>query len=76
MVHRPLLIILSALVLFSILLSQASPARADGAPFVPDIDVWSRIEEGQQIAVIHLSEGDTAQVDLCVSLSILTIHCT
>jgi len=68
MAHRRLLIILSTLVLFSILLTQASPARADGGPIVPEPDLWAQIDEGQQIAVIHLSEGDTAQVDLFITL--------
>lgn len=66
--HRRPFMVLSILALFSVLLTQLSPARADGGPIVPDPGLWAQIDEGQQIAVIHLGKGDTAQVDLFITL--------
>jgi hypothetical protein len=43
-------------------------AYADGGIITEDVEVWEQIEEGEQIAVVHLSEGDTAKVELFVSL--------
>lgn len=66
--HRRLIMVLSTLILFSVLLTQASPARADGGPIILDPGLWAQIDEGQQISVIHLGEGDTARVDLFITL--------
>lgn len=42
--------------------------HADGGVIIDDIKVWEQIEEGEQVAVVRLSQKDTAQVDLFVSL--------
>jgi hypothetical protein len=45
------------------------PAHADGGPILDDVELWAQIEEGMQIAVVHLdAQEDTAQVDLFISL--------
>jgi hypothetical protein len=43
------------------------PAKADGGPIV-DSRIWSYLKEGQQIAVITISDLQTAEVDLFISL--------
>jgi hypothetical protein len=44
-------------------------ARADGGIVVSDPSLWAWIEEGQQIAVVHLAKGDLAKVDLFITMN-------
>jgi len=44
------------------------PALADGGPILSDPQLWSQLQEGQQIAVVSLGTDDRAQVDLFVSM--------
>lgn len=44
------------------------PALADGGPILSDPQLWSQLQEGQQIAVVSLGADDRAQVDLFVSM--------
>jgi hypothetical protein len=55
--------IMAAVTLFS-----PSVAFADGGPILSDPDLWALLEEGQQIAVIRLGDGNQAQVDLFISI--------
>jgi hypothetical protein len=48
--------------------AAANSGIADGGIIVEDIEVWEQIQEGEQIAVVRLTEADAAQVDLFVSL--------
>ncbi len=43
------------------------PARADGGPMV-DPQLFAKLKEGQQVAVIRLQDVNTASVDLFVSI--------
>jgi hypothetical protein len=58
-------------VLLALLLTLALPslARADGGPIIPDPELWAMIDEGQQIAVVHLEQDGTARVDLFISMA-------
>jgi len=51
-----------------LLLVLPSLADADGGPILSDPELWAMIEEGQQIAVVHLQQDGTCQVDLFVSM--------
>jgi hypothetical protein len=42
---------------------------ADGGPVLPDPELWAMIDEGQQIAVVHLQQDGTAKVDLFISMA-------
>jgi hypothetical protein len=46
-----------------------SLANADGGPILSDPELWAMIDEGQQIAVVHLQQEGTARVDLFISLA-------
>jgi len=46
----------------------ASGVRADGCLVLPDPQLWSRLREGQQTAVVNLTDSSHAQVDLFVSM--------
>jgi len=52
-----------------LLLALPSLACADGGPILSDPELWAMIDEGQQIAVVHLQQDGTAQVDLFVSMA-------
>ncbi len=55
--------------LFIILITVIpTPARSDGGIITEDPHVWEQIQEGDQIAIVHLSEEDVASIDLFVSL--------
>jgi hypothetical protein len=56
------------LIIASLLLSFPSRAIADGGPILSDTELWAQLEEGQQTAVITLTDDNTADVDLFVSL--------
>jgi hypothetical protein len=43
------------------------PAMADGGPIVP-YDLWERLKEGQQIAVVTILDQERARVDLFISI--------
>src|SRR5512136_1108697 len=51
----------------SLLLCFPSAATADGG-VVTDPELWARMEEGQQTAVVTLKSNNTVDVDLFVSL--------
>lgn len=51
------------------LLVLPSPADADGGPILSDPELWALIDEGQQIAVVHLQQDGTAQIDLFISMA-------
>jgi hypothetical protein len=46
----------------------AVPVQADGGPMVVDPDLYARLKESQQIAVITIKDTSTASVDLFVSI--------
>lgn len=46
----------------------AAPVVADGGPFLTDAELWARLTEGHQIAVVRLLGPREAQVDLFISL--------
>jgi hypothetical protein len=58
------------LVIIGLLLSLSWPAlvAADGGPWTEDRERWSSLQEVEQIAVVQLGSGQTAQVDLFISL--------
>jgi len=62
------LLIRCAILISLICLLVPGSASADGGIILPDPNLWALIDEGQQIAVIHLDEDDTAQVDLFISM--------
>jgi hypothetical protein len=41
---------------------------ADGGPILSDPQLWSLLKEGQQTAVINLGSGNTAHIDLFVTM--------
>jgi len=55
-------------VIATLLLSLPAPAMADGGPVLSDPQLWAQLEEGQQIAVVRLGNGNTARVDLFISM--------
>ena len=46
---------------------NSNPVSADGGPMV-DTTLFSKLKEGQQVAVIRIKDIETAQVDLFVSI--------
>ena len=52
----------------TLLLSLPAPAMADGGPVLSDPQLWAQLEEGQQIAVVRLGNGNTSRVDLLISM--------
>jgi hypothetical protein len=63
--------ILGLVVVAGLVLALALPslAGADGGPILSDPELWAMIDEGQQIAVVHLQQDGTCQVDLFVSMA-------
>ncbi len=55
-------------VIITLLLALPAPAMADGGPILSDPQLWAQLEEGQQIAVVRLGSGNTARVDLFISM--------
>jgi len=55
-------------VIATLLLALPMPAMADGAPILSDPQLWAQLMEGQQIAVVTLGSGNTAHVDLFISM--------
>jgi hypothetical protein len=58
----------TTLVTTCLLLSFPSAAIADGGLVLSDSQLWARMEEGQQTAVVTLQSDNTVDVDLFVSL--------
>lgn len=56
-------------ILLAVVLSTAwpLPARADGGPMV-DPELFAKLKEGQQVAVITFQDTNTASVDLFISI--------
>jgi len=59
--------ILIAILLAVIFTAWPLPARADGGPMV-DPELFAKLKEGQQVAVITFQDTNTASVDLFVSI--------
>jgi hypothetical protein len=59
---------LSLSFLLVLLLAQGATARADGCVVPPDPQLWAYLREGQQTAVVNLSDADHAAIDLFVSM--------
>ena len=68
MPRKGLHLLLAGLMTVTIGLGRARLAQADGGVVIPDSELWALIEEGQQVAVIRLDEGDAAHVDLFITL--------
>jgi hypothetical protein len=62
-------IIIFTAILLAVVLSTTwpLPAKADGGPMV-DPNLFAKLKEGQQIAVIQFHDTDTASVDLFISI--------
>jgi hypothetical protein len=60
--------LVNIIVIAVLLLGLPAPAMADGGPVLSDPQLWAQLEEGQQIAVVRLGNGNTAQVDLFISM--------
>ncbi|MCJ7576069.1 MAG: hypothetical protein MUO80_05280 [Dehalococcoidia bacterium] len=58
----------TAFIIASLLLCFPSAAIADGGLVLSDSQLWARMEEGQQTAVVTLKSDNTVDVDLFVSL--------
>ena len=61
-IHFLFLIFITGIFLF-----KPFPVKADGGPVVP-YEVWTLLEEDQQIAVVTIKDKDTAEIDLFISL--------
>jgi hypothetical protein len=66
--RRKTLCLAAALIIASLLVCFPATAIADGGPVLSDPQLWAQLEEGQQTAVVTLSNDDTVDVDLFVSL--------
>ncbi len=66
--RRPMLALLTIAGL-ALVLALPPLARADGGPILSDPELWAKIDEGQQIAVVRLQQDGTAQVDLFISMA-------
>jgi hypothetical protein len=58
----------TAVVALVLALAVPAPAGADGGPIFSDPQLWARLKEGQQTAVINLGSGNTAHIDLFVTM--------
>ena len=58
----------TAVVALVVALALPAPAVADGGPILSDPQLWARLKEGQQTAVINLGSDNTAHIDLFVTL--------
>jgi hypothetical protein len=58
----------TAVVALVLALALPAPAVADGGPILTDPQLWARLKEGQQTAVIQLGSGNTAHIDLFVTM--------
>jgi hypothetical protein len=58
----------AAVVALVLALALPAPAVADGGPVLSDPQMWAMLREGQQTAVIHLGSGNTAHIDLFVTM--------
>jgi hypothetical protein len=67
-VHGSHKLLYIAIIVTLICLALPLPASADGGIIIPDPVLWASIDERQQIAVIHLNQDETAQVDLFISM--------
>lgn len=59
---------LTAAVSFVLMLVLPQPVLADGGPIPSDPQLWAMLKEGQQTAVVKLGSGDTASIDLFVTM--------
>ena len=59
---------ITLLLVTAIVLSIPAPAIADGGIILSNSELWTQLEEGQQIAVVKLDTGSTAHVDLFISM--------
>jgi len=59
--------ILTAILIAFIFTAWPLPAKADGGPMV-DPNLFAKLKEGQQVAVIQFHDTDTASVDLFISI--------
>src|SRR4030042_1991888 len=59
--------ILTAILIAFIFQAWPLPARADGGPMV-DPNLYAKLKEGQQVAVITFQDTNTASVDLFISI--------
>ncbi len=60
--------LLSIVVALAALLCFPTLALADGGPILSDPQLWASLKEGQQTAVVRLNPGDTATIDLFVTM--------
>jgi hypothetical protein len=51
-----------------VLCAQTLPVAADGGPILTDPELWARLTEGHQIAVVRLLGPTEVQVDLFISM--------
>jgi len=61
------IIILTAILMAFIFTVWPPPAKADGGPMV-DPNLFAKLKEGQQVAVITFQDANTASVDLFISI--------
>ena len=59
--------VLVAILLAIMFVAWPLPAKADGGPMV-DPNLFAKLKEGQQVAVIQFHDTDTASVDLFISI--------
>jgi hypothetical protein len=58
----------TAIAVLVLALALPAPAVADGGPIPSDPQLWALLKEGQQTAVINLASGNTAHIDLFVTM--------
>ena len=66
---RRSIFVLLTIAQLAVLLALPSLAYADGGPILSNPELWAMIDEGQQIAVVHLQQDGTAQIDLFISMA-------
>ena len=66
---RRSMFVLLTIARLAVLLALPSLAYADGGPILSNPELWAMIDEGQQIAVVHLQQDGTAKIDLFISMA-------
>jgi hypothetical protein len=56
------------LIFVSLSLTLTLPALADGGPILTDPELWASFKETEQVAIVSLGNGDSAHIDLFVSM--------
>jgi hypothetical protein len=56
------------LILFSLNMTPPLPAQADGGPILSDPEMWASFKETEQVAIVVLGDGNSAHIDLFVSM--------